>query len=229
MANEEEMAEGTAHAGEPEDSGAPTQLIEKLFGNNAAGAYAYHDLLATDGSQRGFIGPREVPRLWQRHILNCAVINELFPRGARVVDVGSGAGLPGIPLALARPDLNIILLEPLLKRSTFLHEVTEKLGLRNVTVVRGRAEDKGVRREIGHRDIVTSRAVAPLGKLALWSLPLVHRGGLMVSLKGESVAEELTRDKKLIKKAGGGKASILHVGAGLLEEPATVIRIPRVR
>ncbi len=218
-----------AESDEPAESVASAELIEEIFGSNTAGAYEYHELLATDGSQRGFIGPREVPRLWQRHILNCAVIHELCPRGARIVDVGSGAGLPGIPLALARPDLNIILLEPLLKRSTFLLEATEKLGLRNVTVVRGRAEDKGVRREIGHRDIVTSRAVAPLGKLALWSLPLVHQGGLMLSMKGETVAEELQRDRKLIKKAGGGKASILTIGAGVLEEPATVIRIPRVR
>lgn len=222
------MAEVTA-ASAREAGIVPTEIIEQLFGDNAAGAYEYHDLLATDGAQRGFIGPREVPRLWQRHILNCAVINELFPRGARLVDVGSGAGLPGIPLALARPDLNIILLEPLLKRSTFLREAVDQLGLCNVTVVRGRAEDKAVRRDIGHRDIVTSRAVAPLGKLAVWSLPLVHQGGLMVSMKGETVAEELKRDMTLIKKAGGGRASILRVGAELLDEPATVIRIPRIR
>ena len=149
--------------------------------------------------------------------------------GARVADVGSGAGLPGIPLAIARPDLDITLIEPLLKRSVYLQEVVDALGLPNVTVIRGRAEEKQVREALdGGVDIVTSRAVAPLGKLAGWSLPLVRRGGEMIAMKGSSVAEELERDAALIRKAGGGRASISTVGDAHLAEPTTIIRVLRV-
>ncbi|GAB2516746.1 Ribosomal RNA small subunit methyltransferase G [Corynebacterium atrinae] len=200
-----------------------------VFGDRLPLAEAYHHSLATDGSLRGFIGPREVPRLWERHILNCAVVGEVLEHGIRVADVGSGAGLPGIPLALARPDLEIILIEPLLKRSVYLAEVVEMLALPNVTVIRGRAEEKSVRAQLGAVDVVTSRAVAPLGKLAGWSLPLVGVGGSMIAMKGSSVTEELTRDAREIKRAGGGKAEIISVGGKLLAEPTTLIRIPRVR
>lgn len=201
----------------------------EIFGDLLPLAESYHRSLATDGSVRGFIGPREVPRLWERHILNCAVIGEVMDHGIRVADIGSGAGLPGIPLALARPDLEITLIEPLLKRSVYLAEVVEKLALPNVTVIRGRAEDKEVRSQLGAIDVVTSRAVAPLGKLAGWSLPLVTVGGSMIAMKGSSVTEELDRDAREIKRAGGGKADILSVGGKLLAEPTTLIRIPRVR
>lgn len=202
---------------------------EAVFGARLPLAEAYHESLATDGSTRGFIGPREVDRLWDRHILNCAVIGEVMEHGARVADVGSGAGLPGIPLAIARPDLDITLIEPLLKRSVYLQEVVDALGLPNVTVIRGRAEEKQVREALdGGVDIVTSRAVAPLGKLAGWSLPLVRRGGEMIAMKGSSVAEELKRDAALIRKAGGGRASISTVGDAHLAEPTTIIRVPRV-
>lgn len=202
---------------------------EAVFGARLPLAEAYHESLATDGSTRGFIGPREVDRLWDRHILNCAVIGEVMEHGARVADVGSGAGLPGIPLAIARPDLDITLIEPLLKRSVYLQEVVDALGLPNVTVIRGRAEEKQVREALdGGVDIVTSRAVAPLGKLAGWSLPLVRRGGEMIAMKGSSVAQELERDAALIRKAGGGQASISTVGDAHLAEPTTIIRVPRV-
>ena len=202
---------------------------EAVFGARLPLAEAYYESLATDGSTRGFIGPREVDRLWDRHILNCAVIGEVMEHGARVADVGSGAGLPGIPLAIARPDLDITLIEPLLKRSVYLQEVVDALGLPNVTVIRGRAEEKQVREALdGGVDIVTSRAVAPLGKLAGWSLPLVRRGGEMIAMKGSSVAEELERDAALIRKAGGGRASISTVGDAHLAEPTTIIRVPRV-
>ena len=149
--------------------------------------------------------------------------------GARVADVGSGAGLPGLPRAIARPDLDITLIEALLKRSVYLQEVGDALGLPNVTVISGRAEEKQVREALdGGVDIVTSRAVAPLGKLAGWSLPLVRRGGEMIAMKGSSVAEELERDAALIRKAGGGRASISTVGDAHLAEPTTIIRVPRV-
>ena len=140
----------------------PPAAAAAIFGDRLDLAVAYHLSLATDGSERGFIGPREVPRLWDRHILNCAVIGEAFPEGTSIADIGSGAGLPGIPLAIARPDLEIRLIEPLLKRSVYLREVKEALGLDNVTVIRGRAEEPQVR-DLGPVDVVTSRAVAPLG------------------------------------------------------------------
>lgn len=194
----------------------------EVFKDRLPLAEKYHELLATDGSTRGFIGPREVPRLWERHLINCAVIGDVMDEGATVVDVGSGAGLPGIPLAIARPDLQITLIEPLLKRSVFLQEVIDKLELDNVTVIRGRAEEGPIKKAVAGADIVTSRAVAPLGKLAKWSLPLVRRGGEMIAMKGESVHEELARDAADIKKAGGGKAEVEVVRG------TTIIRIPRV-
>ena len=194
----------------------------EVFKDRLLLAEKYHDLLATDGSTRGFIGPREVPRLWERHLINCAVIGDVMDEGATVVDVGSGAGLPGIPLAIARPDLRITLIEPLLKRSVFLQEVVDKLALDNVTVIRGRAEEGPIKKAVAGADIVTCRAVAPLGKLAKWSLPLVRRGGEMIAMKGESVHEELARDAADIKKAGGGKAQVEVVRG------TTIIRIPRV-
>ena len=194
----------------------------EVFKDRLPLAEKYHELLATDGSTRGFIGPREVPRLWERHLINCAVIGDVMDEGATVVDVGSGAGLPGIPLAIARPDLQITLIEPLLKRSVFLQEVIDKLELDNVTVIRGRAEEGPIKKAVAGADIVTSRAVAPLGKLAKWSLPLVRRGGEMIAMKGESVHEELARHAADIKKAGGGKDEVEVVRG------TTIIRIPRV-
>jgi 16S rRNA (guanine527-N7)-methyltransferase len=149
----------------------PPVSAATIFGDRLDLARRYCTALATAGVERGLIGPREVPRLWDRHILNCAVLGELIAEGASVVDIGSGAGLPGIPLAIARPDLRITLVEPLLRRTVFLSEFIEAVGL-DVTVVRGRAEQSGVMKEAGGADVVTSRAVAPLGKLAQWSLPL---------------------------------------------------------
>ncbi|APT83736.1 16S rRNA (guanine(527)-N(7))-methyltransferase RsmG [Corynebacterium ammoniagenes] len=204
------------------DQGVACVEPSEVFKDRLPLAEKYHDLLATDGSTRGFIGPREVPRLWDRHLINCAVITEVMDQGATVVDVGSGAGLPGIPVAIARPDLKITLIEPLLKRSVFLQEVVDALELDNVTVIRGRAEEGPVKKAVAGADIVTSRAVAPLGKLAKWSLPLVRRGGEMIAMKGESVHEELARDAADIKKAGGGKATVEVVHG------TTIIRVPRV-
>lgn len=200
-----------------------SELLNRVFGQRVPLAEAYHDSLATTAAERGFIGPKEVGRLWERHILNCAVIEEAFDAGWKVADIGSGAGLPGIPLAVARPDLSVTLIEPLLKRSTYLQEVVDQLGLDNVTVVRGRAEDQPQ----AHFDAVTSRAVAPLGKLAGWSLPLLQGGGKMLAMKGESVGEELERDARVIEKAGGVDPQIIQMGVGLLEQPTTLISITR--
>ena len=200
-------------------------MLARIFGDRQGLAVAYHKSLATDATTRGFIGPREKPRLWDRHIYNCAVIGEAIPEGARVIDIGSGAGLPGIPLAIARPDLQVTLLEPLLKRSNYLAEITEKLGLDNVTVIRDRAENLGKETQF---DVVTSRAVAPLAKLARWSLPLCKPGGMMLAMKGASASEEIERDKSEIKRAQGERVEIITVGAEL-EESTTLIRVHRVK
>lgn len=226
-------AEGNAEAeaesevmGDAADSGTePVAAVNKAFGEGADVARQYHGWLAEHATVRGLIGPREVPRLWDRHILNCVALADVIPQGAVVADVGSGAGLPGIPLAIARPDVSVILIEPLLRRSTFLDEVVADLGLANVRVVRGRAEDKAVRKEVGLVDVVTSRAVAPLGKLAGWSLPLVRTGGRMIAMKGSSAAEEIARDAKVIRKSKGATPEIVEVGVGLVDTPTFVVDI----
>ena len=191
--------------------------IEAVFHSNADKAQQYHQWLAEQATLRGLIGPRETPKLWERHIFNSAVLAGVMPEHASVADIGSGAGLPGIPLALARPDLKVYLIEPLLRRTTFLEEVVEALQLDNVTVVRGRAEDATVKQTVGMVDITTSRAVAPLGKLARWSLPLTKSGGSMIALKGSSAEEEIQRDQKDIAKAKGTNARVLLLGENILE------------
>ncbi|MFE4500754.1 16S rRNA (guanine(527)-N(7))-methyltransferase RsmG [Rhodococcus sp. NPDC056743] len=198
-----------------------------VFGDRYDIAERYYQSLATDGVERGLIGPREVPRLWERHLLNCAVIGELIAEGESVVDVGSGAGLPGIPLAIARPDLKVTLVEPLLRRSVYLAEFIESNGL-DVLVVRGRAEESGVVKEAGGADVVTSRAVAPLEKLARWSLPLIHEHGRMLALKGSSAAEEIERDRTALTKLGAGKFEILECGSEFLRTPTVVVKAERL-
>lgn len=206
----------------------PDAAIQTAFGYRSDLADQYHSWLAEHATVRGLIGPREVPRLWDRHILNCAALAAAIPERATVADIGSGAGLPGIPLAIARPDVSVILIEPLLRRTTFLNEVVEDLGLENLTVIRGRAEEKAVRKEAGLVDVVTSRAVAPLGKLAGWSLPLVRPGGQMIAMKGSSAAKEIERDSNLIRKAKGINPVIVEIGAEVLDTPTYVVKIQKV-
>ncbi|MFC8381414.1 16S rRNA (guanine(527)-N(7))-methyltransferase RsmG [Nocardia sp. NPDC056952] len=208
--------------GAPADELEPPAAAARVFGDRLDIARRYYAALATAGVERGLIGPREVPRLWERHILNCAVIGELIDEGASVVDIGSGAGLPGIPLAIARPDLRITLVEPLLRRTIFLSEFIEEAGL-DVTVVRGRAEQSGVIKEAGGADVVTSRAVAPLAKLAHWSLPLLRDHGRMLALKGTSAAEELERDGAELIRDGATDLRVVGCGAGIVEIPTLVI------
>ncbi len=148
----------------------------------------YAALLASEGVVRGLIGPREVPRLWDRHLVNCGLLAPLIPEGARVADLGSGAGLPGLVLALARPDLEVTLIEPMARRVEFLTEACISLGADRVTVVRGRAEQSAGRESF---DVVTSRALAPLARLLTWSLPLVAPGGVVLAMKGSSAATEI--------------------------------------
>jgi 16S rRNA (guanine527-N7)-methyltransferase len=201
------------------DPGVPVEA-GSVFGPAVDAAVEYARLLATEGTVRGLIGPREVTRLWERHLLNSAAIESLVPVGARVVDVGSGAGLPGIPLALVRPDLTVTLLEPLARRVAFLTECVRRLGLERVTVVRGRAEEGPIRRQLGGADVVTARAVAPLDKLAGWCLPLLRPGGLLLAMKGSTAAAELAATGPL-----PGAADALVTQAG--DPPATVIVVTR--
>ncbi|MDH6569144.1 16S rRNA (guanine527-N7)-methyltransferase [Streptomyces sp. SAI-117] len=201
---------------------APEQARE-VFGDRFEDAVRYAELLAEAGVQRGLIGPREVPRLWERHLLNCAVLSEVVPEGVTVCDVGSGAGLPGIPLALVREDLKITLLEPLLRRTTFLTEVVELLGLDHVTVVRGRAEE--VMGKLTPVHVVTARAVAPLDRLATWGVPLLRPYGEMLALKGDTAEEELKAAGTALSKLGAVGTSILHVGEGVVDPQSTVVRV----
>ncbi|MEU2420384.1 16S rRNA (guanine(527)-N(7))-methyltransferase RsmG [Streptomyces sp. NPDC007851] len=201
---------------------APEQARE-VFGERFADAVRYAELLAEAGVQRGLIGPREVPRLWERHLLNCAVLSEAVPEGVTVCDVGSGAGLPGIPLALVREDLNITLLEPLLRRTNFLTEVVELLGLDHVTVVRGRAEE--VMGKLPPVHVVTARAVAPLDRLAAWGIPLLRPYGEMLALKGDTAEEELKAAATALTKLGAVSTSVLQVGEGVVDPLSTVVRV----
>lgn len=186
---------------------------EAVFGTGLAGAVRYAELLAGPGMAQGVIGPRELPRLWERHVLNSAAIAEVVPADAEVVDVGSGAGLPGIPLALARPDLRVTLLEPMARRVGWLTMVVSELGL-PVTVVRGRAEERETRRRCGESDVVTARAVAPMGRLVTWAMPLVRPGGILAAMKGASAHEEIERDRRQIRDAGGDDPRVVHCGVG---------------
>lgn len=182
----------------------------------------YEQYLATTGVDHGLIGPREVPRLWSRHVLNCAAVAEVVPEGASVIDIGSGAGLPGIPLALVRPDLHITLLEPLERRCRWLTAVVDDLELgERVTVRRDRAEE--VYGQL-RADVVTSRAVAALPKLLTWSLPLVAAGGSVVAMKGERAAEELAGVEAVLKRLGLS-SEVALCGRGVLAEPVRIVRV----
>lgn len=203
----------------PEDVRA---LAERLFGDRLPLAERFAGLLAREGVERGLIGPREVDRLWQRHILNCALMVETIPAGARTLaDVGSGAGLPGVVIAIARPDLEVTLIETMLRRATWLEEVEDQLGL-GLEVVRSRAEDLQGDRGF---DVVTARAVAALDKLVRWTLPLVAPGGHLVAMKGSSAAEEIEAAAAVIKRLGGVDPEVIVVGEGEVEVPTTVVRI----
>ncbi|GAB1643877.1 16S rRNA (guanine(527)-N(7))-methyltransferase RsmG [Krasilnikovia sp. MM14-A1259] len=210
----------------------PTELVEsarRVFGDRLAVATSYARLLVTDGVVRGLIGPREAPRIWERHLINCAVLADLIPIGAYVVDVGSGAGLPGIVLAVARPDLTITLVEPLARRTAFLSEAVTTLGLdATVTVVRGRAEEVAGGPPVA-ADVVTARAVAPLDRLAGWCLPLAAVGGRLLALKGASAAEEVAEHREVIHRLGGSDPVIRSCGAGVIDPPSTVVEIVRER
>jgi 16S rRNA (guanine527-N7)-methyltransferase len=208
------------------DIGAAPPAAATIFGDRLASAQRYAELLATAGVERGLLGPREVDRIWDRHILNSAALAELLEQGGRIIDIGSGAGLPGIPLAIARPDLEVVLLEPLLRRSEFLNEVINELGLA-VEVVRGRAEELTVRNRFGERDAAVSRAVASLDKLTKWSLPLLRPAGRMLAIKGERASDEVEQYRRVMAASGAADVRVVTCGANYLRPPATVVSARR--
>lgn len=169
---------------------------------------AFATLLADEGEMRGLIGPREIPRLWSRHIVNSLAVRDFVPEGSTVADIGSGAGFPGVVLAITRPDVRVALVDSMERRTQWLEYVRVNLGLTNVVVVTNRAEALHGHR---HFDVVTARAVAPMDRLARWTLPLVRSGGRLVALKGQRAVEELTAARKVIRKEGGSHAKVHEV------------------
>jgi 16S rRNA (guanine527-N7)-methyltransferase len=211
MSNQEEQPDFAPEA-EP-------AVAASVFGAGLELARQYAQLLVRDGDLLGLLGPREMPKLWTRHILNSAVVAELVPNGASVADVGSGAGLPGIPMAIAQPNAHFTLIEPMERRSDWLLLVVEQLGLRNVKVLRARAEEVG---EVF--DLVTARAVSALPKLLRLTVPLTRHGGAIIALKGGKAQEEVEESRKLSKKLGIKGFELIHTGAQFLDEPTLVVR-----
>ncbi|SEP12451.1 16S rRNA (guanine(527)-N(7))-methyltransferase RsmG [Trujillonella endophytica] len=206
----------------------PPPLAAEVFGAALPRAIAYVDRLAGDGVTRGLIGPREVPRLWERHVLNSAAVAEAVPAGARVVDVGSGAGLPGIPLGLARPDVVLTLVEPMARRVDFLTEAVAELGT-GWRVVRGRAEERSVVTAVGPVDVVTARAVAPLPRLVSWCRGLLRPGASLVALVGARALAELPGMLAELEAAGMQDVHPRAVGAEWGDAATTVVVMTRGR
>ena len=205
-----------------------TEPIEAsaVFGENLERARRFTAALGEHGEGRGLIGPLEPARLWSRHILNSAVAAPLFASGARVGDVGSGAGLPGIVLAIARPDVQWVLIEPMERRVTWLQEQRDALGLDNVEIVRARGEEWT---EGAVLDAVTARAVSALKTLIPLTAPLVRVGGELVLLKGANAANEIDAAAKQIRKYGLDDIRVEVVGDGVIAEPTRVVRATRTR
>ena len=197
-------------------------IADRLYRDNYKTIRQYVDILVSRGVDWGLIGPREIGRLWERHILNSIALESLIPEGCRVADVGSGAGLPGIPLAILRPDLEMTLIEPMLRRSNFLTEAIDELGLDDrVSVVRGRAEDADL-----HVDIVVSRAVAKLATLINWTTDLIVDSGSLLALKGQSADDEVVKAKKELSKRRLS-AEVLLIRADPASDVTRAVRVRR--
>jgi 16S rRNA (guanine527-N7)-methyltransferase len=212
------------------DAGAPApdEVAARVFGDRLPLATHYAQLLAGDGIEHGLLGPAERDRIWSRHLVNSAVVSELLPEDARLVDVGSGAGLPGLAIACRRPDLRVDLVEPTLRRVEFLVRAVRALGLGDqVHVVRGRAESVDVVETVGQADWVVARAVAPLGRLAGWCLPLTRSGGRLLAMKGERAEQEIDADTAAIRSAGGVVERIARCGEGVIADPVRVVVVRR--
>ena len=197
---------------------------ERLFDDRLETAERFVDHLCSTGVEHGLLGPREVPRMWSRHVLNCAILAPELPAGGRVADVGSGAGLPGIALALARPDVDFVLIEPMERRVQWMDSVVKDLGLENVDLIRGRAED--VTDEV-MADVVTARAVSALKRLIPLTAPLLGDDGQLLLLKGRSAEKEIEAARRAFSKHRLESPQVLLLGEGLLEEPTTVVRCRR--
>ena len=207
---------------EPAIEPVPSAAAE-LFGDRLPRAQAYVDLLCDEGIEWGLMGPREGARIWTRHVAHCALLAELVPHGASVIDVGTGAGLPGVPLAILRPDLHVTLLEPLARRVRFLELAATRLELVNTTVVQAKAHTAAT----PACDVATARAVAPLGRLAAWTVPLLRTGGVLLAIRGASAAAEVADAEMEITQAGAAHASVVTVTHQGLD-PLVVVRATRV-
>ena len=205
---------------------APTDLdarVAALFAAQADQARRYAELLSTSAVEWGLIGPREADKIWDRHILNCAVLASAIPAGVRLADVGSGAGLPGVVLAIARPDIRVTLIEPLLRRVTWLTTAVTELDLPNVTITRSRAEAlPAAERSF---DVVTARAVAALPKLLGWCVPLLKPGGIFLGMKGATIADELAESEPTLAALGAASWTVEEYGAGTVDPPTRVVRV----
>jgi 16S rRNA (guanine527-N7)-methyltransferase len=210
-----------SHDGERVAPPSPASAVQ-VFGERLALAERFTAILTDSGVSHGLIGPREVPRLWERHVLNCAVIHSAIATGQMVIDVGSGAGLPGLALAIARPDLDLHLVEPMLRRTNWLSMAVAELGLTNVIVHRGRAEQF---RGILSAPVVTARAVARLSELATWCLPLLLPGGSLLAIRGSSVADEVEADRVVLRRLGAVDEVIESFGRGIVDQETTVLRV----
>ena len=199
---------------------AEPEAAEAIFGSQIELARGYAQMLANDSDELGLLGPRELDKIWSRHILNSAVVAELVRPGELVADVGSGAGLPGIPMAIAAPETNFVLIEPMDRRASWLQGVAQELGLQNVEVQRARAEEV----EGGQFDVVTARAVAALDKLLRLCVPLLKQGGRVIALKGSKAPEEIEAAKKLQKKLKIQGFEIVICGEKFLAEPTSVVQ-----
>lgn len=214
------MAERTS-AGSTAPDLAPPEAARLIFGSALPVAQAYAALLADAGIERGLIGPGERARIWDRHLLNSAVVAELLPGKSLIVDLGSGAGLPGLVLAMLLPDAEVILVEPMERRTAFLSECAVALELGNVTVRRGRAEDLAGQLAA---DVVVSRAVAKLGRLAGLAVGLARPRAEVLAIKGASAAAEVATAGPILRRLAVTDVEILTLGGELLSQPTTVIR-----
>jgi 16S rRNA (guanine527-N7)-methyltransferase len=198
----------------------PPPAATVVFGPALDQARAFAHMLASRGVERGLIGPREVPRLWDRHLLNCAVVADLIDSRYRTLaDIGSGAGLPGLVLAMMRPELSVTLLEPMERRCRFLSECVAGLGLDNASVLRGRAEETVLR-----ADVATARAVAPLDRLAEMAVRVVRPGGMVLAIKGRTAADELRKARPVLRRLGARNAQVVCAGEGKVDPATTVVR-----